>query len=403
MFQRTTATNKILSMKARKRVIQGGTSAGKTYSIIPVLIDRAMKSRVKITIVAETIPAVREGAFDIFREIMQDTGRWIDENYNSNRMEYVIKSTKSRIQFKSFDTEGKAKAAGKRDILFINEANHVPFPIADALMIRSKETYIDFNPDAEFWAHTEVLTEPNSELLVLTYEDNEGLPKETLEDLLIKKSKAFHNTKLPDHLLLQDSNIKNNYWSNWWKVYGMGQIGSLQGVVFDNWQQVDSVPAEAKLLAYGLDWGYTNDPTTVTAIYEMDNSFYFHELIYKTGMLNSDISNELTRLGVSKSVVIYADSAEPKSIAELKTYGWKITGADKGKDSVNFGISKMQEKPFFVTKDSLNLIKELRSYKWATDKTGKSLNVPEDTNNHAIDGIRYYFTTRAKVTGKYFK
>mgnify|MGYP003644086325 CR=1 FL=1 len=388
-------------MKARKRVVQGGTSAGKTYAIVPVLIDRALKSKLKITCVAESIPAVKDGCVDIFKEVMQDTGRWNDSSWLGNPMEYKF-SNGSRIQFKSFDTVGKAKAGGKRDILFINEANHIAFPIADALMIRSKETYIDFNPDNTFWAHDEVLTEPNSELLVLTYEDNEGLPKETLEDMLTKKGKAFYNIDLKGDDLLADSNIKNNYWSNWWRVYGLGQIGSLQGVVFDNWTQVDNIPSGAKLIAYGKDFGYSNDPTTLTAIYEFNDAYYFDELIYRTGMLNSDIINEYKRLDVDKKVKIYADSADPKSIAEIKKAGWNIIGADKGKDSINFGIQKMQDKPFYVTSRSVNVIKELRSYKWDVDKTGAKLNTPIDYFNHSIDGIRYYFTTTAKVTGKYF-
>ena len=162
VFKYTTAIKKIRSLKARKCVIQGGTSAGKTYAIIPILIDLACKqSGLKITVVAETIPAVKDGAVDIFKEIMHNTGRWMEDGWIGNPMEYTFKN-KSRIQFKAFDTEGKAKASGKRDILFINEANHVPFIIADALMVRSKKVFIDFNPNNEFLAHTEVLKEPNS-------------------------------------------------------------------------------------------------------------------------------------------------------------------------------------------------------------------------------------------------
>src|SRR5690606_13864561 len=124
--------------------------------------------------------------------IMKTTNRWIPEHWIGNPMEYTF-SNGSRMQFKAFDSIGKAKSAGKRDILFLNEANHIPFEIADALIIRSKETWIDFNPDNTFWAHTEVLTEPNSEFLLLTYKDNEALPKETLEDLEVKLDKAFYN------------------------------------------------------------------------------------------------------------------------------------------------------------------------------------------------------------------
>lgn len=388
-------------MKARKKVIQGGTSAGKTYAVIPILIDRAIKEpRLKITVVAETLPAVKEGALDIFINTMFDTNRWIDSNWNASSLTYTF-GNRTRIQFKSFDSVGKAKASGKRDILFINEGNTIAFAIADALMIRSKETYIDFNPDNEFWVHTEVLPEPNSEFLLLTYEDNEACPEETLEDLLIKKGKAFHNPNIKDEKeLFEPSNIKNSYWANWWKVYGLGQVGNLEGVIFSSWKEVDTVPPQAKLLGYGMDFGYTNDPTTLTAIYEFDNEHYWDELIYETGMLNSDIANRCKQIGIN--AVIIADSAEPKTIKDLKNAGIKIQEALKGSDSIKFGLDKMQDVTINVTKRSTNLKIELQKYKWATDKDGKSLNVPIDNFNHAIDGIRYYYQTPLKFTGKYF-
>jgi phage terminase large subunit len=368
-------------MKARKRVIQGGTSAGKTYAIIPILIDKALKKgRLKITVVAETLPAVKEGSLDIFKTIMEDTGRWIDTNWNASSLTYSF-GNKTRIQFKSFDTEGKAKASGKRDILFLNEANHIPFTIADALIIRSIETYIDFNPDNEFWVHTEVLTEHNSEFLLLTYLDNEGLSKETLEDLLIKKKKAE----------------TSSYWANWWKVYGEGKIGNLQGVIFDNWKQIDKIPIEAKLVGRGMDFGFTNDPTTCVDIYEYNNEFIFDERIYKTGLTNPDIWREFKDKSIDNNIYTVADSAEPKSIKELSSLGMRIIGADKGKDSVLFGIQRMQEIKFNVTSGSLNLIKELRSYVWAVDKEGNKLNKPIDSHNHAIDAIRYYFNSKPKA------
>jgi phage terminase large subunit len=372
-------------MKARKRVIQGGTSAGKTYAIIPILIDKALrKERLKITVVAETLPAVKEGALDIFKTIMEETGRWIDTNWNASSLTYTF-GNKSRIQFKSFDTEGKAKTSGKRDILFLNEANHIHFPIADALMIRSIETYIDFNPDNEFWVHTEVLPEHNSEFLLLTYLDNEGLSKETLEDLLIKKKKAE----------------TSDYWANWWKVYGEGQIGNLQGVVFDNWKQVDRIPDGAKLKGYGMDFGFTNDPTTLIAIYEFEGVDYWDEIIYQTQLTNSELSKSMKSKSVSQSVNIVSDSAEPKSIKDLKNMGWsKLLGAEKGKDSINNGINYIQEKEIRVTSHSLNLIKELRSYVWQKDATGKATNKPIDAFNHCIDAIRYYYTLEKKPKSK---
>ena len=391
----------MLFRSARKKIVQGSTSAGKTYGIIPILIDKAAKiPKLKITVVNESIPASKDGPVDIFKTVMQDTNRWNDSGWVGNPMEYTFVN-KSRIQFKSFDTVGKAKAAGKRDILFVNEGNHMPYSIVDALMIRSKETWIDYNPDAEFYAHTEILQEPNSELLILTYLDNEALPPETLEDLLIKKGKAFHNPNLTGAKLLAENNIKNNYWCNWWKVYGLGLIGSLQGVVLSDWSQIDTIPEEAEYVGSGMDFGYSADPTTLIDVYKYNNQYIFDEQIYKTGLLNSQIASlctpiERTDTGKTYTVKrnIYADSAEPKSIDEIARYGIAIRGADKGRDSISYGLDLLQQEPFLVTSNSLNLIKELRGYVWDTDKTGKQLNKPIDSMNHCIDAMRYWAIMR---------
>lgn len=390
MFIRTTAINKIRSIKKRIKVIQGGTSSGKTYAIVPILIDRAAKEqRLKITIVAETLPAVKEGALDIFKIIMEGTGRWIDKNWNASSLTYTFGATGSRIQFKSFDTVGKAKASGKRDILFLNEANHISYPIADALMIRSKETYIDYNPDNEFWVHTEVLVQPNAEFLLINYPDNEALPAETLEDLLIKKAKAFYNPNVLDEELFKEGNVKNSYWANWWKVYGLGQIGSLEGVIFNNWSPVDVIPQEAKLLGVGIDFGYTNDPTTIMALYEYNSEYYWDEICYQRGLSNSAIAKIMTKNQLTKYVKIFADSSEPKSIDEINAYGFNVKGAYKPKGSINFGIETLQQAHFYITAKSTNTIAELRKYAWDEDKNGNKLNVPIDSYNHSIDAMRY--------------
>lgn len=388
MFKRTTAINKILSIEKRIKVIQGGTSSGKTYAVIPILIDRACKEKnIKITVVAETLPAVKEGALDIFKQVMFNTNRWIESNWNASSLTYTFGGTKSRIQFKSFDSEGKAKASGKRDILFLNEANHISYNIADALMIRSKETYIDYNPDNEFWVHKEVMTQPNADFLLLTYEDNEALPPETFEDLMIKKSKAYFNIDLPNETLNSENNIKNHYWANWWRVYGMGEVGSLEGVIFNNYKIIDNIPDDAKYVKTGVDFGYTNDPTTIIDKYIFNNIPIYDEVCYRKGMLNSDIAYELKK-DIKRNVV--ADSAEPKSIKEISNYGVLIKGAEKGKDSVTFGIQTIQKyEVFYVTSRSVNLINELRKYSWDKDKQGNKLNVPIDSFNHCIDPIRY--------------
>lgn len=388
-------------MTARKKVVQGGTSSGKTYAIIPIIIDKLIKNeRLKATVVAETLPAVKEGALDIFKNVMFDTNRWIQDNWNASNLTYTF-SNLSRIQFKSFDSVGKAKASGKRDILFLNEANHIDFEIADALMIRSKETWIDFNPDNEFWVHKETLQEPNSEFALINYEDNEALPKETLEDLLIKKDKAFFNTNLPYPDIYQTNNIKSEYWSNWCKVYIYGQIGSLEGVIFNNWQTIDKIPDDARLLGYGLDFGYSNDPTAIIEVYKYNDKRILNEICYLKGLSNAQIAKKITT-----KLPVYCDSAEPKSIAELRSYGLSAYAVTKGADSITFGIQTMQEQEYLLTSHSTNAINEFRKYAWDKDKrTGETLNKPIDDYNHAIDAIRYHEMETiglGKSKGKYF-
>lgn len=383
----TTSLKKMLKMKARKKVIQGATSSGKTYGIIPILYDKCLATdRIKVTVVAETLPAVKEGALEIFKNFMYDEFRWRDNCWNASTLTYTLLN-RSKIQFKSFDSVGKAKSGGKRDILFINEANHVPYEIADALIIRSKETWLDFNADSEFWAHTQILKSENSEFLKLTYLDNEAIPTETLEDLLERKRKAE----------LEEQKGLKGYWWNWWQVYGLGEIGSIQGVVFSNWQTVETLPKEAELVGRGMDFGFTNDPTTIVDIYKYNQKYILDERLYKTGLTNSDIWNEFKRLQLDNSIVTIADSAEPKSITELSRLGMKIQGAIKGADSIKFGIQKMQQEDFLVTDRSVNLIKELRMYSWATDREGNSLNKPIDDYNHTIDSVRYYFNSKPKA------
>jgi len=375
-------------MKARKKVVQGGTSSGKTYAIVPLLINTAIQTKVKlkITIVAETLPAVKEGALDIFKTILEETGRWKDSEWNASSLIYTFTETKTAIQFKSFDTVGKAKASGKRDILFINEANHIGFEIADTLMIRSKITYIDFNPDNKFWVHDEVLTSKNSEFLILTYEDNEGISEETLEDLLEKKDKAFYNPNLPNPEIFESSNIKSEYWANWCKVYIFGEIGNLEGIIFTNWKIIDNLPKDAKYVKSGLDFGFTNDPSTCIDKYTFEGVPIYDEVLYEKGLTNSTIAN-IVKKDFKRKIV--ADSSEPKSIFEIKSYGIDIIGAAKGADSIKFGIQNLQKKDFLVTARSLNLINELRKYRWIKSKDGTNVNIPIDAFNHAIDPIRY--------------
>jgi len=369
MFKRTTATNKVLALKKRIKIIQGGTSASKTYSILAVLINKAINNpNLEISVVAESIPHLRRGALKDFIKILKWTNRYSDSQFNKSLLNYQFKNG-SIFEFFSADDSSKLRGA-RRDILYINECNNVTFESYNELSIRTKkEVFLDFNPANEFWVHTELKGETDSDFIILTYKDNEALDKSIVEQ--IEKNKLKAKT--------------SSYWENWWRVYGLGEIGMLEGVIFSNWKIIDNIPNEAKLLGIGVDFGYTNDPTTIIEIYSYNNQRIINELCYKTGMINSDIAKLLPN-----QVPIYADSSEPKSIEEIRRFGKMIKGVTKGKDSINFGIQIMQSQEYLVTSNSVNIIKELRGYVWDSDKSGARLNKPIDSNNHAIDGIRYH-------------
>jgi phage terminase large subunit len=387
MFKRTTAINKLLKLEQRKKVVQGGTSAGKTFGILPILINLAAKTpHLEISVVSETIPHLRRGAIKDFLKIMDWTGRYIDANWNRSLLTYKFVNG-SYIEFFSAEQESKLRGA-RRNILYINEANNISFESYHQLAIRtSGEIWLDFNPTAEFWAHTEVLKDTDSEHIILTYKDNEALPATIIHDIEQAQVKA----------------ATSSYWANWWKVYGLGQIGSLQGVVFDNWKQVEAIPFDAQLLGYGMDFGFTNDPTTLIAVYRYDGKLYVDEVLYRTNMTNNEIGNFLKANGIVRPNEIIADSAEPKSIQELRLQGFNITPASKGPDSIKIGIDILKRNEMYITQRSTNLIKELRAYVWDTDRDGKLTGKPIDHSNHAIDALRYFALNKLnnRPTGKY--
>jgi phage terminase large subunit len=369
MLVRTTAINKILALKKRVKIIQGGTSAGKTFGILPILIDKATKtSNLEISVVSESIPHLRRGALKDFLKVMRWSNRYIDDSFNKSFLKYQF-SNGSYIEFFSADDPSKLRGA-RRDILYINECNNIEFEAYNELSIRTKkEVYLDFNPANEFWVHTELKNEDDTDFVILTYKDNEALDQRIINEIEKNRSKA----------------TTSSYWANWWRVYGLGEVGMLEGVVFTNWKIINNIPNEAKLIGYGLDFGFTNDPTAIIEIYNYNDQRIVNEICFQTGLVNTEIAKKL-----QKNVIAYADSSEPKSIEEIRRTGQQIKGVTKGKDSINFGIQIMQSQKYLVTSNSTNLIKELRAYCWDKDKTGKQLNKPIDNYNHAIDALRYH-------------
>lgn len=381
-FVYTTAITKLRKLRKRVKVIPGGTSAGKTYGIIPILIDEAIKTPgLEISIVSESMPHLRKGAMKDFLKIMKSTNRYIDKHWNRTIFTYSF-GNGSYIEFFSADQEEKVRGP-RRNILYINECNNISFDTYHQLAIRtSLSIWLDFNPSNEFWAYDELKDDEDIEWLTLTYKDNEGLPESIIKEIEKAKSKAYVD---PEGNLFMESNIKNKYWDNWWRVYGLGMLGSLEGVIFTNYKIIPSIPEGARLVGSGLDFGYTNDPTALIDVYEWNGKRILDERVYQTGLVNSEIYPYCT-----PNIITYADSAEPKSIEEIRRMGALIKPVTKGADSITFGIQVMQGQEYLITATSVNLIKEFRGYCWDTDKFGKKINKPIDAFNHGIDAVRYH-------------
>lgn len=373
----TTSFAKMAKLKAEIRILQGGMRASKTYSILQLLIIIAEKSEAHliISIVAESMPVLKKGAMRDFFLILEDEGTYVKERHN--RTDSIYKIGNSTFEFFSIDTMGKAKGS-QRDILFMNEANNVSYEIFDQLESRTKRfTFIDYNPDFEFWAHEIVMKQDNVERLILTYKDNEFLDKKIVKGIERRKPVYDKNGTLLSGI------------PEWWRVYGEGHTGRLEGVIFNNWTIVEKFPENIEFVCYGKDFGFTNDPTTLIEISRDAHGIYLNELIYKTGLTNSDIIEQYESFQIDKNADIFADSAEPKSIEEINRAGYNIYPAKKGADSIKYGIDLMKQQPIYVTERSLNLIKEFRRYSWKEDKNGKTLNVPIDAWNHGMDAVRY--------------
>ena len=377
----TTALKKLLRLKKRIKVVRGGTSASKTFSILPILIDRAIKTpNLEISVVSESIPHLRRGALKDFLKIMMALGRYNDNQFNKSTLKYTF-GNGAYIEFFSVDQPDKLRGA-RRNVLYVNECNNVDFDSYYQLAIRtSGEIWLDYNPSAVFWVDRELLGQDDVDFITLTYLDNEALPETIVKEIESAKVKAETSA----------------YWANWWQVYGLGQTGSLEGVCIPDWQEIN-LPTEARLLCYGMDWGYSNDPTSLIAMYKYNDAYIFDELIYQKGLLNSDISDLLKTNGVND--IVYADSAEPKSIAELNSYGHNVLPVSKGRDSIVYGLNLINQNKVYVTSRSKNLINELRNYIWMTDKQGNKLNKPIDAYNHAIDAMRYAITSQLENPNK---
>lgn len=369
-------------------VIRGGQGASKTISIIQLVIQSLLASDKEATILSSELSKMKRTVIRDYKKICKDWGVFRTENdWNKTESKHDYFNG-SYLDFLGADVNDVGKGF-RRDLLYINEADKMDIDTAVQFISRAKLTVIDYNPDKPFWGD-DYINENN--FITLTFEDNEYLDPSEVRSILDYKTKGFINPKIKDiDKLFHDSNIKSKYWSNKWKVYGLGMQGALSGVVFEHIQIIDRIPEHAELIGYGLDYGWSNDPTALTEIWYADNAYYLNELVYETGI--TDVVGRFNREGVNKFVTIFADTNEGRTNELLRTAGYRVRDAKKGPDSVSYGVSLMQSLNLFVTRRSKNIIFEKDNYIWDTDRNGKALNIPRKKHGHAFDGVRYKFQT----------
>jgi len=383
---RTKALDRLLELESRVKIVRGGTSAGKTICILLILIDYAIRNKGEvISVVSGTIPAIRRGSYKDFINILKSINRYNESQHNKSLMRYTFTSG-SYIEFFSTDDSSKLRGS-RRDLLFVNECNTISgFDAYQELAIRTnKYIWLDYNPSALFWVDKQLVDEPDTDFITLTYKDNDALPESIVKELEKARDKAKTST----------------YWKNWCRVYLDGEIGSIEGVCIPDWKEIDTIPDDARLLAHGVDFGW-NDPTVIISLYKWNEAYIANEMFYKSNTTLRDLSLFIRNNNITENLI--ADSAEPKSIEILRRDGHPIYPCTKGRDSVNFGINLINQNEIYVTSRSRNLKRELQGYVWAKDKEGNTLNKPTGEHPDCIDSLRYVLTDQLENPnkGEYF-
>lgn len=346
-------------------VEQGGTRSGKTYNIILwIIFYYCGKNEGKtITIARKTFPAVRSSVMRDFIDILKAADLYREENHNKSNSEYILNG--NLVEFISMDQPQKIRGR-KRDLAFLNEANELTFEDWQQIIFRTNGRIIlDYNPSDTFhWIYDKVIPRDDVDFFQTTYKDNPFL-----DDTIIKEIERLKDTD-----------------EHYWRVYGLGERGTNRAQVFQ-FTTIQQIPQTAKFLSFGLDFGFTNDPSALVGCYKEGDNLYFEELLYSTNLTNQDLAREFSKLEIGRYDEIFGDSSEPKSIEELHRMGWNIKPTQKGADSVNAGIDMLKRYKIHII--GSNLMKEMENYKWLEDKNGNLLNKPEDKYNHLIDALRY--------------
>jgi len=386
-YQTTTAFEKIVSLKKEIRIVQGGKGSSKTISILMLFILLAISKRegLILSVVAKSMPDLFSGALRDFEKILKNWNLFDKFRINQTRHTYQFGS--NLIEFFSVDGES-SRLGSRRTHLYINEADSIKFSTFIELSGRTKEfTILDYNPRRKFWTHKELIGENHVDFLILNFTHNEFIPEKEKKQILWFKTKADEGSK---------------FYQNKWRVLGLGLLGITEGIIFENWTTSEIVPKDARYLGAGLDWGFSNDPTGIVKVYRYNNKIYLKESLYRKGLLNSHIAAHIKEDNELLKGLIIADAAEPKSIAELRTYGINIKKSDN-KD-IDYGISIIQEYELVLV--GKNLIEEFENYCYKQNKAGETLPVPIDDWNHLIDPTRYFFAemlSKSSMSGNSFK
>ena len=353
----------------------GGSRSTKTYSILQLLLIKALESTepLVISIVRKSLPSLRISVMRDFFNILKQLDVYDVESHNKTENTYMLNST--MFEFFSIDDAQKRRGT-KRDILFINEANELNWEDFFQLQIRTTtQIFMDFNPSEYFWYNDKLQIRDDVKTIHSTYKDNPFLNQDQINEI-----ERLQHT---DH--------------QYYQIYALGQFAGAMDRIY-SFTPVDDIPVDvAKLVALGLDFGFTNDPTSLIEVWKHEDNLYLNELLYDKGMTNQDIAEAMKEYNVDRFIDIIADSAEPKSVEEISRMGFNIKPAQKGPDSIKNGIDILKRHKLHVTKDSINLIKEFNNYKWVTDKDGNKLNKPIDMFNHALDAVRYVALNKLKT------
>ncbi len=366
--------SKNLESPDRIIVNQGGTSSGKTWSVLQALVAKAIKEKLHISVCSVSLPHLKKGALLDFTNMLNAYDLYDEQFYN--KTDNIFKISKSRIEFFSLDDPGKARGP-RRDILFVNECNLVPYETFNQLMLRTrKQVFIDYNPvDENHWIYEHLLIRTDCTFIKSTYKDNHFLDKNIIKEI--------------ERLKETDENL--------WRIYGLGERGQLKTTIYNAWDIVDELP-EGGDVFYGLDFGYNVPTALVKCCLKDGNQLWVDELIYQTYLTNSELIIRMNDL-LPAHASIYADAAEPQRIAEIRKAGLNCKSADK---SVKDGIDKMKRMKVFVTRRSTNILKERQGYKWKEDANGNLIDEPVKFNDHALDAIRYAVHTHGlRPSGKY--